>query len=523
MTEHQQENTSQSSAAGGERRRRGGSRAMRAARTAKTITALPTLKCAIPVYEVLNKEGLELIHEASMQILEQVGIDFRDQLALETWREAGAEVDGERVRIQRELLMALVAKAPSEYTMHARNSERTVQIGNANRIFVPMYGAPYVRDLNYERRCSTLEDLHNFHKLAYMAPALHNTGFLTCEPIDVAVPWRHLHITYSCLAHSDKSFMGAVTAGERAQDTVDMAKLVFGDEFVENNAVMTSVISCNSPLVWDQTMLEAMRVYCSNNQAVLCSPFVLGGANTPASTVAAVAQLNAEALAGIAYGQLVRPGSPTVYGHFLATVSMKSGAPMAGTPEIAMMNFIIGQLARRYDLPWRSTTHAAGSKVFDAQSGYESASTGMAVLLSGANFMWHAAGWDEAGLAACFAKFVVDAEQCEMLYRLGQGPQFDDFDDALAAVREVGPGGHYLGAAHTLAHFQSAFFMSELFDNNSFEQWKADGAKDTCTRALEKARQLLADYEQPRLDPAIDESLQAFMRKRQSEIPKNML
>jgi trimethylamine--corrinoid protein Co-methyltransferase len=286
---------------------------------------------------------------------------------------------------------------------------------------------------------------------------------------------------------------------------------------------MTSVISCNSPLVWDQTMLEAMRVYCRSNQAVLCSPFVLGGANTPASTVAAVAQLNAEALAGIAYGQLVGPGSPTVYGHYLATVSMKSGAPMAGTPEIAMMNFIIGQLARRYDLPWRSTTHAAGSKVFDAQSGYESASTGMAVLLSGANFMWHAAGWDEAGLVACFAKFVVDAEQCEMLYRLGQGPQFGDFDDALAAVREVGPGGHYLGAAHTLEHFQSAFFMSELFDNNSYEQWKADGAKDACTRALEKARQLLADYEQPSLDPAIDESLQAFIRKRQSEIPENML
>lgn len=509
-------------ATGAPRGRSGGRASRRAERTKKVITALPGLVRRIPPYEMMGEEGIERIHEASMQILEQLGIDFRDAIALEQWRVAGAELEGQRVRIPRELLMSLVAKAPSQYTLNARNPERTVEVGNEHSIFVPSYGAPNVRDLDGVRRYSTLADLHMFHKLAYMSPALHNTGFVSCEPIDVPVPWRHLHIVYSCLAHSDKSFMGAVTSGERAEDTVDMAKIVFGDEFVQDNAVTTSVISCNSPLVWDETMLQAMRVYCGNNQAVLCSPFVLGGASTAASSLASVAQINAEALAGIAYGQLVRAGSPTVYGHYLSTVSMRSGAPMNGTPEISMMNFLTGQLARRYDLPWRSSSMPSGSKLFDAQSGYESATTAMAVLMAGANYMWHAAGWDEAGMVNDPAKFVVDAEQCAMLYKLARGADFDDFDEALAALREVGPGGHFLGTAHTQEHFQSAFFMSELFDNNSYEQWAAEGGKDTNTTARERVRQMLADYEKPAMDPATDEALLAFMRRREAEIPPDV-
>lgn len=505
------------------RQRRGARRALRAARSTKTVAALPTLQRKIPVYEVLNEEGLELIHEASMKILEEVGIDFRDQVALASWREAGAEISGERVRIPRELLMELVANAPSEYTLHARNPERSVAVGHQHSIFVPMHGAPYVRDLDDQRRYSTLADLENFNKLAHMSPALHTTSGNICECIDIPVPWRHLHFVYSGLAHSDKPIMGAVTAEERAEDTVAMAKIVFGEAFIEQHTVMTSVINGNSPLVWDATMLAAMRVYCQHNQAVLVSPFVMAGANTPASTVGAVAQLNAEALAGIAYGQLVRPGAPTVYGHFLATVSMQSGAPMAGTPEISLMNFMIGQLARRYNLPWRSTAAAAGSKLFDAQAGYESATTMLAVLLSGAHFIWHAAGWNEGGLVASFAKFVTDAEQCEMLYKLAQGPDFSDLDEAMAAVREVGPGGHYLGTGHTLQHFQSAFFMPQLLDNSNFEQWQAEGGADTTTRALRKARELLAEYEQPQLDPAVDEALLAFIQRRKSEISPNQL
>jgi trimethylamine--corrinoid protein Co-methyltransferase len=246
---------------------------------------------------------------------------------------------------------------------------------------------------------------------------------------------------------------------------------------------------------------------------------VLGGANTPASVAPAVAQLNAEALSALAYTQVVRRGAPAIYGHYLSTVSMRSGAPMAGTPEISLMNALIGQLARFYDIPWRTSNTLGGAKSFDAQAGYESATTLMAVLMTGANYIWHSAGWNEAGMHCSVAKFVVDAEQCAMGYRLAQGVKWDDFDEALAAVRDVGPGGHYLGHPHTLANFETAFFMPELFDNNSIEQWQADGSKEVTERALEYARKLLNDYEEPALDPGVNEALRAFIDQRKRQIP----
>ncbi len=504
-----------------EQGRRGGRSARREARLATPNICLPTLVRNIPLYEVIDQEGVELIHDASMKILEEVGIDFRDAEALDIWRKAGAEVDGQRVRIDRGLLMELVAKNPAEFTLHARNPERSVRIGGRNMVFVPSYGSPYVLDLDEERRYSTLKDLNDFHKLAYMCPALHLTGGIICEPIDIAVAKRHLHIAYSALSHSDKPFMGATTARERAEDTVAMAKLVFGDDFVEHNAVVVSVCNCNSPLVWDATMLDAVKVYARHNQSVLLSPFVMAGASTPASSVGAVAQLNAEALAGLAFAQAVRSGAPMIYGQFLATVSMKSGAPMAGTPEISLMNFMIGQMARRYNLPWRSSGMVCGSKLTDAQAAYESNMTMQSVLLAGANYVFHAAGWLEAGLTAGFAKFVLDNEQMEMFYRFGQGVDFSDLDDAMAALREVGPGGHYLGTQHTQDHFQTAFYMPELLDNNSYEQWAAEGAADSNVRALAKAREMLERYDDdaPKLNPAVDEALKAFIAQREAVLP----
>jgi trimethylamine--corrinoid protein Co-methyltransferase len=266
-------------------------------------------------------------------------------------------------------------------------------------------------------------------------------------------------------------------------------------------------------------MLGAMRAFCRRNQPILCSPFVLGGANTPASTAPAVAQLNAEALSALGYTQVVRKGCPAIYGYYLSTVSMASGAPMAGTPEISLMNFMIGQMARHYNVPWRTSNTLGGAKIFDAQAGYESASTMMAVLLAGANYLWHSAGWNEGGLHCSIAKFVVDAEQCAMGYRLSEGIRWDDFEEALSAVRDVGPGGHYLGHQHTQANFQRAFFMPKLFDNNSFEQWSADGSKDTTERALSEARAILAAHEEPKLDEGVDEALRDFIARREREIP----
>ena len=498
--------------------RRGGRGARRQARQSTIQVAFPELIRRIPVYEVLNDEGLEMIHQASLHILEDTGIEFRDVESLAIWRDKGADVQGERVRIPRQLLVDLVAQTPSMIKMHARNPERTVEIGNDRMVFAPTYGSPFVRMFDNERRYGTIDDLAMFHKLAHSMPAIHNVGSVTCEPTDKSVAKRHLHITASAIRNSDKPFMGPVTAPERAQDAIDMAGLVFGQEFVRENCVMTSILNCNSPLVWDETMLGAIKVYARHNQSCIMAPFTMAGANTPASVVATVASLNAEALAGLAFAQAVNPGCPMLYGNFLATVSMKSGAPMTGNSECALMNFMIGQLARKYDVPWRSSGMITGAKTMDAQAGYESAFNMMPILLAGANYVMHTAGWSEAGLTANISKFMLDAEQMQMIYKLGQGLKFDDFSEALETVREVGPGGHFLGTDHTQAHFQDAFFMSDLSDNNSFEQWVADGSKDMYQRGVEAAKATLDGYQQPALDPTIDEAIESFIIKRESEI-----
>lgn len=333
------------------------------------------------------------------------------------------------------------------------------------------------------------------------------------------VSHRHLHITYSSMKHSDKTFMGMTTSGKNAEDVMAMCEILFGPEVMEETPVVTGNCNGNSPLVWDETMLSAMRAFVKRRQPVLCSPFVLGGANTPASVAPAVAQLNAEALSALAYTQVVRKGAPAIYGHYLSTVSMKSGAPMAGTPEISLMNFMIGQMARSYGVPWRSSNLLGGAKTFDAQAGYESAMTMNAVLHAGCNYIWHSAGWNEAGMHCSVAKFVVDAEVCAMGYRMAEGIRWDDFDAGLAAVRDVGPGGHYLGHPHTLENFERAFFMPKLFDNNSIEQWQAEGSVEITQRALDHARRLLREYEEPKLDEGIDEALRDFIARREREIP----
>ena len=498
--------------------RRGGRSARRTLRTSRRDGMLPALRYGLPFTEPLDPEQIERIHEASMSILEEVGVDFRDPVALEDWRQAGARVAGERVRLDRGLVMELIASIPREITLHARDPEKTVSLGEGKAIFVPMTGAPFVRDLEEVRRYGTYEDLNVFHKLSHLSSGLHSSAHVICEPMDIAVGHRHLWITYSSMKHSDKTFMGMSTSGENGEDVMAMVKILFGADFVDSHPVTVANINGNSPLVWDETMLGALRAFTRHNQPVLCSPFVLGGANTPASTVPAVAQLNAEALSALAYTQVVRKGAPAIYGHYLSTVSMASGAPMAGTPEIGLMNFMIGQMARFYEVPWRTSSNLGGAKTFDAQAGYESASTLMATCLAGANYIWHSAGWNEAGLHCSMAKFVVDAEQCAMAHRLASGPRWDDFEEALEAVRDIGPGGHYLGHPHTQENFERAFFMPQLLDNNSFEQWTADGEQEITERALAHAKKLLADYEEPTLDPATDEALRDYIARREGEV-----
>ena len=503
-------------AVGTVRRGRG---ARKATRQTRDITMLPALKRKLPLTEPMTPEQIEKIDAASMDILENVGVIFRDPIALADWTRAGAKVVGDRVYLDRALVRDLISTIPETFTYHARNPANNLPFGADHAIFVPMTGAPFLRDLDDVRRNPTLDDLANFHKLSHMLPAMHSSAHHIVEPYDHPISQRHLRITYSSMKHSDKTFMGMTTSPKNAEDVLDMAAILFGADFIDTHPVVTGNCNGNSPLVWDETMLGAMRAFCRRNQPVLCSPFVLGGANTPASTAATVAQLNAEALSALAYTQIIRKGCPAIYGHYLSTVSMKSGAPMAGTPEISLMNFMIGQMARYYRVPWRTSNTLGGAKTFDAQAGYESAMTLNAVLMAGANYIWHSAGWNEAGMHCSMAKFIVDAEMCAMGYRMAQGIDWTDFDEALAAIPDVGPGGHYLGHPHTLEHFQKAFFMPEMFDNNSIEQWQAEGGIDITERALIRARAMLDEYEEPQLDQGINEALLDYIARRERDIP----
>ena len=502
--------------------KRRGRSARKKARTEVPITFLPELDRKIPVIDLMTPEQVEQVHDATMRLLEVKGIEFRDDESIALWSAAGAHVEGFRVRVDRDHLMELIATVPETYTMVARNRARSVALGGRKQIFTPAYGSPNVLDLDGQRRYGTIEDFNNFAKLAHLSPAMHLSGGVLCEPMDIPVPKRHLHMVYGLIKHSDKPFMGMVTARERAQDSVTMAKIVFGDAFVESNTVMTSIANCNSPLVWDKTMLDAAKVYAAANQAMLFTPFVLGGASTPASTIGSLVQINAEALAGIAFSQLVRRGAPAVYGQWLATVSMKSGAPMAGTPEICHMNMLVGQMARRYRLPWRCSGGCSSAKVVDAQAGYEAARNMYGVMMAGANFVLSTTGYMEGALTQSYAKFVLDAEQAEMFYRLGQGVDFGELDAALEAMDEVEPGGHYLGTKHTLENFERAFFMPQLMNHDSFEQWESEGGQDANERAIRKVRQMLADYEPPPLDESIDEELRDFVARRERELPDDV-
>ena len=503
-------------AVGKVRRGRGVRKALRETRD---IKMLPALKRKLPLTEPMTSDQIIKIDAASMDILENVGVHFRDEIALADWKRAGAKVVDELVYLDRNLVRELITTIPETFTYHARNAANSLPFGKDHGIFIPMTGAPYLRDLEDVRRNPTLEDLANFHKLSHMLPVIHSSAHHIVEPYDHPISQRHLRITYSSMKYSDKTFMGMTTSPKNAEDVIQMCAILFGDDYIDTHPVVTGNCNGNSPLVWDETMLGALRAFCKRNQPILCSPFVLGGANTPASVPATVAQLNAEALSALAYTQVVKKGCPAIYGHYLSTVSMKSGAPMAGTPEISLMNFMIGQMARFYGIPWRTSNTLGGAKTFDAQAGYESAMTMNAVLMAGANYMWHSAGWNEAGMHCSVAKFIVDAEICEMGYRMAEGVNWNDFEAALSAVSDVGPGGHYLGHPHTLEHFQKAFFMPEMFDNNSIEQWQAEGAIEINERALKKAGMMLNEYEEPKLDEGVNEALLEYIARREREIP----
>jgi len=482
---------------------------------------VPYLTRSIDPVEVLSTEGLERIEHHADLLLAEVGIEVHDDPeAVAIFAEGGAEVDGTRVRFPDGMCRKLVTEhAPSSFTQHARNPERSVVIGDPHMVLAPAYGPPFVRDEAGGRRYATIEDFRNFVKLAYLAPGLHHSGGTVCEPVDLPVNKRHMDMIAAHMTLSDKPFMGSVTAPERARDTVDMAAIVFGRERMERDTVLLSLCNANSPMSWDRAMLGSARVYAGSNQATIITPFIVAGAMSPVTVAATATQTLAEALAGMAFTQLVRPGAPVVFGSFAPSMSMQTGAPTFGTPEPQMVLFLIAALARRLGVPFRSGGNFTSSKTIDYQAAYESAISFLATMQAGVNFVLHAAGWLEGGLVMSYEKFLLDADQCSMAPAYIGGVDTSDNGMALDAMRSHTPGEHWLGHEHTLANFESAFWVSQFADHASFEQWEVDGALRSDERAATRVAGLLASHEAPALDDAVAAELDEWITRRKGEFP----
>jgi len=473
----------------------------------------------MPRYEILSADALAQLDAGWRRLVTEIGVEFMSDRALDLFRAAGQRVEDNTVFLDPEFVLEQVAKAPREFDVHARNAERSIHIGGDSMAFGAVYGPPFVREGDV-RRDGTLEDYRNFAKLSQSFSVLDSAGGVVCEPNDAPLDSRHLDMTLSLMTLTDKVFMGNVVSGENARDVIAMSEILFGGrEAIEARPASISLINCNSPLRWDDRMLDALFEYCAAAQPVVLTPFILMGAMSPVTIPAALVQQMAEALSGIALAQLIRPGCPVIFGSFLSNIDMQSGSPTFGTPESGIGLLCTGQIARHFNLPFRSGGGLCGSKVPDAQAAYESANTLWPTLLAGVNFCLHAAGWLEGGLASSYEKLIMDADQLTMFQKFAEGADFSENGQAMDAIREVGPGSHYLGCSHTQANFETAFWRSSLADNNSFEQWRDDGEKDIVVRANATWKKMLRDYEAPPLDPGIDEALQAFMAKRKEVLP----
>jgi trimethylamine--corrinoid protein Co-methyltransferase len=504
------------------RRVRPSGRDARLAQRARPPVAPAYITRQIPPYELLSEEGLQSLERHADLLLEEIGLEIRgDDEAIELWRRVGAKItDGCRVHVPAGLARDIVRRStPREFTQHARNPLRNVRIGGTHAVFAPAYGSPFVTDIDHGRRYGTLNDFHNFVKLAYLSPWLHHSGGTVCEPVDVPVNKRHLDMLYAHIRYSDKAFMGSVTTAARAADSIEMCRLLFGAQFVEENCVILGNVNVNSPLVLDGEASRVIRTYAAANQAPVCVPFILGGAMGPVTTAGALAQCFAEATFCVALGQLERSGSPVILGNFLSSMSLRSGAPTFGTPEPALAYFAIGQLARRLGVPLRCGGNLCASKIPDAQSASESANSIWPAFLGGANFLLHSAGWLEAGLAMSYEKFVMDADQLGAFHKLAEGLNLDENGFALSAFREMGPGHHYLGTAHTMANYQTAYYDFDLADNNSYEQWSIEGSTDQLHRANQRWKAMLAAYEAPSIAQDKDDELREFIVRRKQSMP----
>ncbi len=495
-------------------------RSRRELRPSRVVRSSPAyVRRRIPYYAFLDEEALVAIERQADWLIEENGLEFQgDEEALRIWRGAGADVRNTRVRLPAGMARELLKTAPAEFTQHARNPERSVQIGGKHAVFAPVYGPPFVHCLDEGRRYGTIGDLENLVRLTYMLPALHHGGLVTCEPCDVAVNKRHLDMVYAHLRYSDKPFLGAITEKTRAEDSVEMMRLYYGADYLEDHCVIMGNVNTNSPLLVDKVVTEAIRTYCAAGQGIVVVPFILGGAMGPVTTAGAIAQALAEAMVCGAFSQIVRPGAPFVMGNFLSSMSLRSGAPTFGMPEPVMSNYAVGQLARRLGVPLRCGGGLTASKLPDAQAAYESADSMLSTALGGANFVLHSAGWLESGLSTSFEKLILDADRLGAYQVMLSGLATDENAIARRAYDDVEPAGHFLGSGHTLANYETAYYEATMSNSESFEQWSDEGSKDAAVRANERWKQMLSEYEAPPIDEAKDEALRDFVARKKAAV-----
>jgi trimethylamine---corrinoid protein Co-methyltransferase len=472
----------------------------------------------MPRYEILSADAIQVLDRGWRRIVSEIGIQFAKPEAVELFAKAGQKVDGEVVYLDPDFVLEQVAKAPAEFDVQARNPENTVHIGGNQMVFGAVYGCPFVRQGDV-RRDATLQDFRNLASLSQAFPELDTAGGVICEPNDAPLDSRHLDMIYALATLTDKIYMGNVVSGPNAADTIAMTSILFGGRSViEETPALVSLINCNSPLRWDDRMLDAMFEYCAAGQPCVMTPFLLMGAMSPVTIPAALTQQLAEALSGIALSQLIRPGCPVIFGSFLSNIDMQSGSPSFGTPESALGLLCTGQLARHYGLPFRTGGGLNSSQVPDAQAAYEALMTLLPTFLAGTNFVMHAAGWLEGGLVSCYEKFIIDIELLRELRVEFTPLEIDESSLAFGAHEEVGHGGHFLGAAHTMERFRDCFYRPMLSSTSNFERWLRLGAKDTAARAADIYQAKLAEFEPPPLDDAIRAELDDFVARRRREL-----
>ncbi len=487
------------------------------------LTQIPwrMIKNPMPPVERLGAEAIEKIHQASMHILEDIGLAFMDQEALDLWTRAGAKVDQakQHVWLDRSMVLDLVAKAPSQFTWRSRNPEHNVTLGGNGITFVPHGGVAYAQDMDNGRRPGTMADYTNFVKLTQMCNVIHYTGDQLVVPTEIPVSFRHLHRSYAAFTLTDKAYLEAPHGRIISADAVAMAKIVFGPDIVDHpDPVLGGVINASSPLRYDERMIGGILTFARANQVSVITPFILAGAMSPITMAAAVAQQNAEALAGIALAQLARPGAPVIYGGFATNIDMKSGSPAFGTPEGAWAMLVGAQMARYYGLPFRGSGSLNTAKAPDAQAAYETLWTLWPAVMAHTNFVMHAMGWLEGGLTVSYEKIIIDMENLAMFQHFLQEVEISDDTLALDMIAEVGPGGHHLGTAHTQARYSTEFHPSILGDRLNYDTWFEAGAEDAATRAKRIWKQMLRDYEAPPIDEAIRDELKAFVERREREL-----